>query len=136
MAWVVDSNILLDILLDDPTFRLGSMELLRRRRKRGLVACPLTVVELGPSFDGVPFAIHEFVAALRVAPNQSWTERDTASGCAAWSRYVAQRRARQIIRRPIADVLIGSFAERFDGLLTRNVADFRAVFPSLQIESP
>ena len=34
MAWVVDSNILLDIALDDPAFRLGSMELLRSRRNR------------------------------------------------------------------------------------------------------
>jgi hypothetical protein len=35
----------------------------------------------------------------------------------------------------IADVLISAFVEGFDGLLTRNSAGFRALFPNL-IESP
>ncbi len=46
MAWVVDSNLLLDVALDDPKFRPTSMELLRKRRSRGLAACPVTIVEL------------------------------------------------------------------------------------------
>ena len=32
--------------------------------------------------------------------------------------------------------LIGAFASRFDGILTRNEGDFRQVFPSLAIAAP
>jgi hypothetical protein len=35
----------------------------------------------------------------------------------------------------VADVLIGGFALRFDGLLTRNTGDFRQLFPSLRLVS-
>ncbi|MBM3833050.1 MAG: type II toxin-antitoxin system VapC family toxin [Verrucomicrobia bacterium] len=39
-------------------------------------------------------------------------------------------------KRPLADILIGAFALRFDGLLTRNETDFRSVFSQLTIVSP
>ncbi|CAN5493703.1 hypothetical protein BH20VER3_BH20VER3_08750 [soil metagenome] len=136
MAWVVNSNILFDVALDDPSFRVRSVNLLRKRRPRGLVVSPVTIIELAPSFDGDFAAVHTFLAALDVRSDETWTETDTANGCAAWSRYISQRRALQGTRRPIADVLIGSFSERFEGLLTRNTADFRTLFPALKIEAP
>ena len=46
------------------------------------------------------------------------------------------KRAGKIPKRPIADVLVGAFASRFDGILTRNVADFQPVFPTLNIVTP
>jgi hypothetical protein len=36
----------------------------------------------------------------------------------------------------VVDVLIGAFALRFQGLLTRNVTDFRPVFQALTIVEP
>jgi hypothetical protein len=39
-------------------------------------------------------------------------------------------------KRPLADILIGAFASRCDGILTRNEGDFRQVFPSLVIAAP
>lgn len=136
MAWVVDTNLLLDVTLDDPRFGAASIDLLRKRRRAGLVACPVTVVEIAPTFDGKADAIQEFLDALGVVGREPWTERDTAVASTAWTRHVTQRRARLAGQRPIADVLIGAFAERFDGLLTRNGADFRALFPGLRIETP
>ena len=38
-------------------------------------------------------------------------------------------------KRPIADILTGAFASRFDGLLSRNPADFESNFPSLNLVS-
>lgn len=66
MAWVVDSNLLFDVALDDPAFRHASMELLRKRRGRGLVACPVTVVKLAPPFDGDVVAVRGSLNALGV----------------------------------------------------------------------
>jgi predicted nucleic acid-binding protein len=136
MAWVVDTNLLLDVALDDPLFQVASMELLRKRRRLGLVACPVTIVEIAPTFDADAVAIREFLDALNVTGREPWTERDTTAACGAWTRHVTQRRARLAGKRLVADVLIGAFAERFDGLLTRNAVDFRALFPNLKIESP
>jgi len=39
-------------------------------------------------------------------------------------------------KRPVADVLIGGFALRFDGLITRNTDDFRKLFPALRLIRP
>jgi predicted nucleic acid-binding protein len=39
-------------------------------------------------------------------------------------------------RRPIADVLIASFAGRFQGIVTRNANDFRQIDPSLTLVEP
>ncbi len=136
MAWVVDTNLLLDIALDDPRFRAASMELLRKRRRAGLVACPITIVEIAPTFDGDSEAIREFLETLGVNGAESWTGRDTATAGIAWTRHISERRAGRTGKRLMADVLIGAFAVRFDGLLTRNAADFHALFPELKVESP
>jgi predicted nucleic acid-binding protein len=44
-----------------------------------------------------------------------------------WGEYVEKKRARKTERRPVADVLIEAFAQRFDGLITRNPKDFASV---------
>ncbi len=49
---------------------------------------------------------------------------------------VAGRRAGPAPKRPLADVLIGALATRFQGILTRNEADFRQVFPTLKLLVP
>ena len=46
------------------------------------------------------------------------------------------RRAGPVPKRPLADVLIGAFALRFQGILTRNDADFRQLFPTLNLLTP
>lgn len=39
-------------------------------------------------------------------------------------------------RRPIADILIGAFAARHEGLVTRNPDHFRPFFPQLVLAEP
>jgi hypothetical protein len=36
----------------------------------------------------------------------------------------------------VADLLIGAFASRHDGLITRNSVDFRVLYPQLQVIDP
>jgi len=52
MALVVDSCVLLDIALRDPSFGIPSALLLEDRRKQSLVARPVSIGEICPQFDG------------------------------------------------------------------------------------
>ena len=67
---------------------------------------------------------------------EPWTPPDTLAAFTAWHNYVAAKRQGRIAKRPIADVMIGAFATRFQGLLTRNSSDFRELFPALPIIEP
>jgi predicted nucleic acid-binding protein len=136
MAWVVDTCVLIDVAEGDPTFGVSSATLLDSKRPEGLAVCPVTYAELAPVFNGNSTAQDEFFRQLGVTWPTAWTLADTLAAHAAWHRHVIGKRAGETRKRPIADVLIGAFASRFDGLLTRNEADFRPVFPALNIVVP
>ena len=136
MAWVVDTCILLDIGLDDPEFASASESLLDARLAEGLLTCPVTFIELAPAFAGQIDALEEFLLQLGVDHQESWMAADTATASSAWARHVQKRRSQQTQKRPIADVLIGAFALRHHGLLTRNAGDFRKLFPALPLIEP
>ena len=136
MAWVVDTCLLIDLAVDDPEFFAASARLVEGKQPEGLVVCPISVVELAPVFGGQPPAVVEFLRRLDIPWPESWTHADTQTAFTAWNHYVAGKRQGNLAKRPIADVLIGAFATRFQGLLTRNTSDFRRVFPALTIAEP
>ena len=74
--------------------------------------------------------------APRMRVDTPWLEADTREVTRAWSAYVAARRAGHGRKRPVADIMIGAFAARQDGLITRNPDDFRPWFPRLKIIGP
>lgn len=136
MAWVVDSSVLIDVMAADPVFGLASATTLNRCLHEGLVICPLTYVELAPAFGGSRSLQDEFLSGVGVDIDESWTTEDTVKAHAAWNSHVMRRRNSQGTKRPLADILIGSFAQRFQGLITRNPGDFRAAFPDLHLNVP
>jgi len=136
MAWVVDTCILLDVGLDDRVFAANSERILNDKLADGLVVCPVTFVELAPAFSGQLKALEEFLFQLGVDCQEGWTPTDTTGACEAWTRHIQKRRGRQATKRPIADILIGAFAQRFQGLLTRNTTDFQSAFPKLPLLAP
>ena len=136
LPWVVDTCLLIDIADADPSFAAGSAALLDKMRTDGLVISPVTYVELAPVFDGDTARQEYFLYHLEVSWTEAWTHSETLAAHAGWHRYVQAKRLRRIPKRPIADLLIGAFAERCDGLLTRNESDFRQVFPGLPILVP
>ena len=136
MAWVVDTCLLLDIALDDPGFAAKSEKLLEISSRDGLLICPVTFVELAPTFGENTQNQEEFLFGLGIDYREDWTWEDTRRSSNMWSRYVLKRRAKQIAKRPVADVLIGAFASRFQGLLTRNAGDFSRLIPRLAILEP
>lgn len=136
MSWVVDTCLLLDIADADPRFGDASSRFLAQRHAPGLVISPVSFVELAPAFDGNLAVQEDFLFNLGVAWSVTWTWLDTQRAFESWAAHVRRRRASLPNKRPIADVLIGAFAQRFDGLLTRNARDFRKLFPSLRVETP
>ena len=136
MAWVADTCLIIDVAEADPQFGVASARLFDRLSPDGLVTCPVTYIELAPIFNADESAQRHFLHNLTATWRESWTIADTREAYVAWHRYVASRRAGPTPKRPMADVLIGAFAMRFQGLLTRNEADFRQVFPTLKILTP
>lgn len=71
-----------------------------------------------------------------IATSEPWTSADTELAHRLWNDHQVRRRAAQMPKRPAADVLIAAFADRFQGIITRNAAHFRNIAPPLTIVEP
>jgi predicted nucleic acid-binding protein len=136
MTWVVDTAVLIDVLEDDPEFGEASAAMLELLAEDGLAICPVTYAELAPAFEGSRALQEEFLAGAGVGFSEDWTRQDTLAAFEAWHADVRRRREGVGPRRPIADILIGAFAQRFQGLVTRDRDHFRPAFPQLEIRDP
>ena len=136
MAWVVDTCILLDILMEDATFGRTSAQALEVCLEESLIICPITYAELSPAFQGNRALQEEFLIEVGVDFRQDWIWADTLRAHQAWNDIIRRKRSGQLPRRPLADALIGAYASRFRGLITRNAEDFTKLFPSLPLRVP
>ena len=136
MSWVVDTCLIIDVLDDDPDFGESSAALLESVMHEGLTICPVGYVELAPAFLGDRRKQDEFLSAIGIDLADGWTAEDTQSAHQGWMRQIALKRKGNGPKRPVADILIGAYASARTGLLTRNRADFSAVFPELRIKTP
>lgn len=134
--WIVDTCVILDVFEHDPQFGLGSAKLLTRLLQDGLAVSPVTFVELAAAFAGDLAEQKRFLELAGISYAEAWTAADTEAAHRAWHAYVMARRAEKLPRRPVADLLIGGFAFRQQGLITRNPADFRRYFPKLTLRVP
>ncbi len=127
MAWVVDTSVLLDIHLADPMFAKASAGCLAAHAAEGLILSPVTYIELAPAFDGDAMLQEKFLAEVGVEWPASWTLHDTEMAHRLWAKHIARKRTEHTAKRPVADILIESFAKRFQGLITRNPKRFTGV---------
>lgn len=133
MPWVVDTCLIIDVLDDDPEFGPSSADLLDAKSPEGLLLCPVSFIELAPAFGGELERQQHFLRQINVNCTGDWTWADTCAAFFGWNRYITLKRSGKAPRKPIADLLIGAFAMRFDGLLTRNAGDFSSLFPDLTV---
>lgn len=136
MAWVVDTSVVLDLHTGDPVFEPVSTACLLKYLADGLVICPISFSELGPSFSGDAEAAASFLQQVGISANEDWTNADTIAAHLIWHNYTVRKRQGLTPRRPLADVLIAAFARRYQGIITRNSADFHAIDPSLNVVEP
>lgn len=135
-GWVVDTCVVLDVALNDPEHGVKSAQLLKSRLPDGLLISSVTFVELAPVFIGNVAELKRFLTGAQLAWEEPWTLVDTETAFEGWWQYVRLKRQGQTARRPVADLLIGAFASRFRGLITRNRADFQKFYPALKVLSP
>ena len=131
-ATLVDTNVLLDVLTDDPAWKDWSSEHLAEASDRGLLAInPIIYAELAVGFtsmedlDGLLGDDFERLAL-------PWEAGFLAGQC--FKRY---RRLGGNRRSPLPDFYIGAHA-MVGGLtlLTRDAARYRTYFPKLLLVSP
>lgn len=136
MSRVVDTCILIDILEDDPDFGRASALCLRRYVAAGLVISPVSMIELSPAFGGDLLRQKEFLGLCGVSYDPDFEATDVVRSHQAWNAYIQKKRLQTTPKRPVADLMIGAFATRFDGLITRNPKDFKPWFPELKLIAP
>ncbi|TVQ97095.1 MAG: type II toxin-antitoxin system VapC family toxin [Desulfovibrionales bacterium] len=136
MAWVVDTCVLIDVFDEDQRYGKASALMLQELLPQGLVVSPISFIEWSPAFMGDQHTQRLFFDELSAEYHCPWIWEDFMVAHAAWARYVHLKKLKAVPKRPIAEILIGAFASMFDGLVTRNVADFRTIFPDLIIVDP
>ncbi len=132
-AVLVDSNVLLDVLTDDPAWGEWSADALERCADEAvLVINPVIYAEVSVQFDRVE-DLDDALPASRF-------RRDTLPWEAAFlagKSFLAYRRRGGERRSPLPDFYIGAHAAvRQMRLLTRDAARYRTYFPRLDLITP
>ncbi|RQX08659.1 DNA-binding protein [Micromonospora ureilytica] len=130
---LVDTNVLLDILTDDPKWAEWSGTALAEARDAGnLVINPIVYAEVSVRFD----RIEELDEALP-AGDFLREELPYLAGFLAGKAYARYRRLGGAKRSPLPDFYIGAHAAvcRYN-LLTRDGARYRTYFPTLTLTTP
>ena len=132
-AVLVDSNVLLDVATNDPTWGVWSAEALERTADAAiLVINPLIYAEVSIGFD----AIEDLEAAL---PLDLYRREDLPyeAGFLAGKCFLRYRRAGGLKRSPLPDFYIGAHAAIAGyRLLTRDATRYQSFFPNLVLIAP
>ena len=133
MTTLVDSNVILDVVTEDPAWIDWSASMLASAAQRGrLVINPLTYAEVACAFAN----IEELDAAL---PPEYFT-RETLpwpAGFLAARAFLAYRRRGGSRPSPLPDFFIGAHAALAGyTLLTRDRRRYKTYFPKLRIVEP
>ena len=133
MPVLVDSNVLLDVLTDDPKWSQWSTDALARVAEREILAInPIIYAEVSIGFH----RIEELDAALPAASFHRvalpWEAAFLAGKC-----FLAYRQRGGVRTSPLPDFYIGAHAGIAGmTLLTRDAARYRTYFPKLRLVAP
>lgn len=130
---LVDSNVLLDVMTEDPVWSPWSIDALAARAEAGpLFVDPIVYAEVSVRFT----RIEELDEAL---PPQDFRRLDLPweASFLAGKAFVAYRRTGGRRTSTLPDFLIGAHAAtRGLALLTRDAARYRTYFPTVEVIAP
>lgn len=138
-ATLVDSNVLIDVLADDPKWVEWSLEQLDRLgREAPLVINPLILAELSPRFERAAELEHALAGLPLKREPLPWDAAFLAGQAFKLYRGAkGQNAGRSRSRSPLPDFYIGAHAlVRGMRLLTRDAKRYRSYFPKLPIVAP
>ena len=129
---LVDANVLLDVLTNDPAWTEWSRDALARGEAEGLAINPIIFAEIAPAFRSE----EEIVPLFAAVPLQKLPLPYAAAWPAA-KAFVEYRRRGGVRTAPLPDFFIGAHAQ-VEGLrlLTRDAARFRRYFPEVALICP
>lgn len=131
MTWMVDLELIVDVLEDDPTYGRASARLIDEYRRFGeLYISPVAYIQLGPLFSGFKELQDKFLSGLGIALAQREIHDNTSLVLSAWCRYV-KASGDTTSEIPFTKLLIGAASLGYDGLLTRRPEEFKRFFPKL-----
>jgi len=132
-AVLIDSNVLLDLMTEDPLWFAWSSEAVARAADSAqLILNPIIYAEVSVRFS----RIEDLEAAL---PSALFSREQIPYEAAflAGKSFLHYRRLGGTKRSPLPDFFIGAHAAvRGHRLLTRDAARYRTYFPSLELIAP
>lgn len=133
MITAVDTSVLLDVILDDPSYRAASVAALRRARGDGaLIVCPVVWAEVRAALTR-PDAIAEVFANAGIAFDPFDQETANLAGD-LWRAYRRQGGKRTTL---VPDFLVGAHAMvRAGRILSRDRGFLRHYFEALTAVDP
>jgi predicted nucleic acid-binding protein len=130
---LVDSNVLLDVLTDDPTWSGWSSDALARAADESLLVINALIyaeVSIGfAAIEDLEQALPERLYRREALPNEA--------AFLAGKAFLGYRQSGGVRRSPLPDFYIGAHAAvAGHQLLTRDASRYRSYFPRLQLIAP
>ena len=131
MRTLVDTNVILDVITEDPRWRGWSSSALREAAERSRLAInPIIFAEVSMKFDRIE-------DADRVLVDFERRRLPYEAGFLAGKAFLAYRRRGGAKRSPMPDFYVGAHAVvESMRLLTRDPVRYRTYFPALEILAP
>ena len=130
---LVDSNVLLDVLTEDPTWFDWSASALEEHAESAvLMINPIIYAEVSVRFERIEELEAALPADLFRREPLPWDAAFLAGKC-----FLRYRKGGGARRSPLPDFYIGAHAAvRGATLLTRDASRYRSYFPTLQVIAP
>ena len=134
--YLVDPELLLDILSGRGDARPCATAFLERHRDGELVLAPTSYVALSAAFMGIRSMQDQFLKNLGITVARTAPAKVMDAAYTAWSAYQRENPTVKGGMSVFDSLYIGAYALLFDGILTRQGDLYRRYFDTLNVLEP